>query len=139
AAPRLDLPLVLVGGSPSDLDAPPPACVTIQAPVPFPDVPDLLARSAVLLLPLADNRFGRMMTNPLKLWDYLATAVPIVAPALPTIEEVAAATAAPLFRYVPGDAGSLVAAVAAARRAAPRTPFLRTWQDRAAELEAAFP
>lgn len=138
AAPRLPLPLHIVGGTPEELSTPVPAGVEVSPAMPFPSVPDLLARSAVLLLPLADNRFGRQLTNPLKLWDYLATAQPIVAPDLPTVAEVAASTGARLHRYRPGDIGSLIAAVEAALQAPHRTPFLRTWSERAAELEACF-
>jgi hypothetical protein len=126
----LGLPLEIVGGrDPSPL---------VQPPLPFPEVPDLLARSQVLLLPLADNLFGRRLTSPLKLWDYLATAVPIVAPALPSIDEISTITGARFHRYTPGDCGSLVTAVTAAAAAPPRTPFLRTWSQRAAALEALF-
>ena len=138
AAPTLPLPLELVGGHADELERSPTAGVRIRGAVPFPEVPDLLARSAVLLLPLADNRFGRSLTNPLKLWDYLATAAPIVAPALPTIDEVIQTTGATLHRYQPGDGPSLVAAVLSALAAPPRAPILRTWDDRASELEELF-
>ncbi len=138
AAPRLPLPLELVGGALEELAATPPPGVRVRPPLPFPAVSDELARSRVLLLPLADNRFGRSLTNPLKLWDYLATPVPVVAPDLPTIDEIAHATGAPLHRYRPGDPASLAAAVAAAAAAPDRAPALRTWDDRAAELEALF-
>ena len=138
AAPRLPVPLHIVGGTPQELSTPVPPGVEVSPAVPFPAVPDLLARSAVLLLPLADNRFGRQLTNPLKLWDYLATAQPIVVPDLPTVSEVAASTGTTLHRYRPGDPDSLVAAVQAALHAPPRTPVVRTWAERAAELEACF-
>ena len=138
AAPDLPLPLHLVGGRASELGTAVPAGVEVSAPLPYPEVPDMLARSAVLLLPLADNRFGRHLTNPLKLWDYLATGQPIVAPDLPTIDEVVAATGVTLHRYRPGDPASLVAAVRTARTASPRTPHVRTWATRARELEACF-
>jgi hypothetical protein len=138
AASDLPLPLELVGGSADELGGQAPPGVRVRAALPFPEVPDLLARSAVLLLPLADNRFGRSLTNPLKLWDYLATAAPIVAPELPTIDEVARATGAALHRYRPGDRASLVGAVRAAMAAPPRAPTVRTWDERAAELEGVF-
>jgi glycosyltransferase involved in cell wall biosynthesis len=139
AAPELPLPLHLVGGTADELGGPLPDGVRLSPALPFPEVPDLLARSAVLLLPLSDNRFGRSLTNPLKLWDYLATAAPIVAPDLPTIDEVARASGAPMHRYRPGDAASLVAAVCAALAAPPRQPHVRSWHARAAELEACLP
>ena len=75
--PRLPLPLHIVGGRASELGATVPAGVEVSAPLPFQVLH--VAHDAVLL---ADNRFGRHLTNPLKLWDYLATAQPIVAPDL---------------------------------------------------------
>lgn len=136
-AARLPLPLELVGGSDEDraalarADSP----LRLRPPVPYAEVPGLLARSAVLLLPLRDNLFGRQLTSPLKLWDYLATRAPVVAPRLPSVEEIATLTGAPVHWARAGDVESHVAAVARALAAPPREPVVRTWADRAAELE----
>ena len=137
AAP-LPLPLELVGGSDEERVSlgPLPAGVTARPEVPYPGVPDLLADSAALVLPLDDNLFGRALSSPLKLWDYLATAVPVVAPSLPSIDEIARLTGAALHRYRPGDPADLARAVAAAVAAGARSPVVRTWADRAAELDA---
>jgi glycosyltransferase involved in cell wall biosynthesis len=137
AAEGLPLPLELVGGSAAERAAlPPGAPVRLREPVPYPEVPDLLCRSRALLLPLKDNLFGRSLTSPLKLWDYLATAAPIIAPALPSIREIADLTGAPIHFYPPGDAAGLAAAAHRALAAPPRQPHVRTWSVRAAELLA---
>ena len=137
AAPGLPLPLRWTGGTDDEraaLSAPPNAW--LDPPVPYPAVPDLLADSRLLLLPLTDNLFGRELTSPLKLWDYLATAVPILAPDLPSVRRVAALTGAPMHLWRPGDAADLVRAATEALRAPARAPVLRTWDERAAAVEA---
>ncbi len=133
AARLLPLPVELVGGSADERAALGgiPDNVQLVPPQPYTAVPDLLARSRVLLLPLADNLFGRRLTSPLKLWDYLATSVPIVAPDLPTIDEIARLTGATLHRYQPGVPASLRRAVELALAEGVRTPVVRTWRQRA--------
>jgi len=140
AGPGLGGPLELVGGHSSELSARLPAAVRVRPPVAHHAVPDLLARSAVLLLPLADNRFGRTLTSPLKLWDYLATATPLVLPELPAIRRALACvgTTADAHFYRPGAVHSLRAAVQAALCAPRRAPVLRSWDDRVAELRGIF-
>jgi len=135
--PGLRAPLEIVGGSVRQLPGPLPAGVTVRPPAPHHAIPDLLARSAALLLPLDDNRFGRELTSPLKLWDYLATATPLVLPDLPSIHRALAAVAADALSaawYIPGHPESLRAAVDLAVCAPRRPPVLRTWDDRVAEL-----
>lgn len=135
-AHRLPLPLELIGGTEREIAAlgAPPG-VRISAPIPFLDVPDLLARSAALLLPLADNLFGRELTSPLKLWDYLACAAPIIAPDLPSVRRVAARVPVPLHLHAPGSPEDLARAAREALAAPPRAPFVRSWSERAAEVE----
>jgi hypothetical protein len=111
-----------------------PAAVRLLPACPYPAVPDALATARVLLVPLQDNRFGRALTSPLKVWDALATPRPIVAPDLPTLREIAALTGAPLHLHPPGDAAALAAAVRAAAAAPPRPAVVRTWDTRQAEL-----
>lgn len=104
--------------------------------VPYGEVPGVLSRFDVLLLPLAPNLFGRCLTNPLKLWDYLATDRPLVLPDLPTLREVLGEGALDgIELYDPADLGTVAPAVAAARLHGPRRPRLRTWEDRAREIE----
>jgi glycosyltransferase involved in cell wall biosynthesis len=127
-------PVEIVGGRREELPGHMPDTIAVRPAVPFPQVPDLLARSSALVLPLADNRFGRVLTSPLKLFDYLATGVPLVLPDLPSITVALRATGAPddgLMRYAPGDPDSLARAVRAARSHGPREPVVRTWQERA--------
>lgn len=138
AAPRLPLPLVWTGATAEELVGlgALPCNASVHGPAPYPAVPDLLADSAALLLPLSDNLFGRRLTSPLKLWDYLATATPILAPDLPTIHDIAARTGATMHFFRPGDAADLARAAREALAGPTRAPFLRTWDSRAAELEA---
>jgi glycosyltransferase involved in cell wall biosynthesis len=141
AAPHMDIPLELVGGTAEDHRqlGPIPDNLFFQPAIHPAAVPDLLAHSEVLVLSLADNRFGRELTSPLKLFDYLATSVPIVAPDLPTVREIQEMAGTEFLLHAPGDPASLAAHVNAAREAPLRTPWVRTWDDRAAELEACFP
>ncbi len=100
-----------------------------------------LRRFRVLLLPLSAGRFGEALTSPLKLWDALQSGVPLVAADTPAVRAAAEGAYVP---YRPGDADSLRSALdAAARdpdvrarvRQAARARA-RTWDDRAAEVEA---
>ncbi|MDP2309504.1 MAG: glycosyltransferase [Pseudomonadota bacterium] len=123
--------LELIGGAPHGAALPPNARAFPS--VPYGALPARLARYDALLLPLDDNLFGRALTSPLKLWDYLATGIPIVAADLPTTREIGGDA---LHYYPPGDAAGLAAAVARALAAPRPAPKLRTWDDRAAEIEA---
>ncbi len=122
-----DVRLELVGGG--DVRHP---RVDVVAPVAYGALPERLARYDVLLLPLLDNLYGRHLANPLKLWDYLATGIPIVAADLPSVRGVAGDR---LYYYQPGDVGSLAAAVGRALAAGPQPTWVRTWDDRAEEIE----
>jgi glycosyltransferase involved in cell wall biosynthesis len=137
-ASSLALPVEWIGSREDEVPANAPDRVRFLPPLPYPEVPDLLARSQVLLLPLQDNRFGRSLTSPLKLWDYLATGTPIVAPDLPSVQEIKDLSQAPMHLYRPGDEAGLLKAIEHARLAPLRQPFLRTWDARAAELEDLF-
>jgi len=137
-APSLALPVEWIGSGKDEVPANAPDRVRFLPPLPYPEVPDLLARSQVLLLPLQDNRFGRSLTSPLKLWDYLACGTPIVAPDLPSVLEIRALSQAPIHLYRLGEEASLLKAIEQACRAPLRQPFLRTWDQRAAELEDLF-
>ena len=120
--------LEMVGGAPPG--APPQ--IRARLGVPYGQLPALLARYHALLLPLEDNLFGRQLTSPLKLWDYLATGIPVVAADLPTTRAIGGAD---LFYYDPRDPPSLAAALRRALAAGSVPPRLRTWEERAAEIE----
>ena len=121
----LPLPLEIVGSA--------------ERTVAYPDVPDLLARSSALVLPLQDNLFGRSLTSPLKLWDYLATSTPLVLPDLPSIREIVSIAQCHVAWYHPSRPDTFAPAVEAATAMGPRPPFLRTWAERAAEVERLLP
>lgn len=52
------------------------------------ELPNWLARAHVGLLPLRDTFFNRHLTFPLKLMDYVAAGLPVVARRLPTVENI---------------------------------------------------
>jgi glycosyltransferase involved in cell wall biosynthesis len=62
--------------------------VTFAGFVPPADVRARIAGSAVAVVPLPDNLMARYFTSPLKLFDYMAAGVPIVASDLPSLREV---------------------------------------------------
>jgi len=71
-------------------------------------VPSRLARFRTLLLPLSPGPFGERLTSPLKLWDALASGVPLVAADTLAIRRAAPGCFVP---YEPGDARSLADAL----------------------------
>jgi len=70
--------------------------------VPPARVPQFLADAEVGVIPLPDNITTRSFTCPLKLFEYMAASVPVVAARLPTIEEVVSDGKDALL-YAPGD------------------------------------
>jgi glycosyltransferase involved in cell wall biosynthesis len=62
--------------------------VCFCGPRPYEQVPGLLATADVALLPLAEGLVARCFTSPLKLFDYLAAGLPIVASDFPSVREV---------------------------------------------------
>jgi len=129
----LPAPLEFIGGT-EDERAVLPESIQARAPVPYREVPDLLASASVLLLPLSDNLFGRALTSPLKLWDYLATGTPIVAADLPSVREILTQAGAEVRLYPPDDPDALIQAIEKALLDPPRNPSVRTWEDRATDL-----
>lgn len=137
AAAGLPEPLVLelLGGSEAERAAlgPLPPRVHALGERPYTALPAHLAHWAGAVVALDDNTFGRHLCNPLKLWDYLATGLPLVVPELPTLREVLGDH--PARWYTPGDAAGLRDALRhVALQHGPGARWERTWQDRAAEL-----
>ena len=62
--------------------------IRVTGPQPYARVPELLTEADVALLPLAEGIVARCFTSPLKLFDYLAAGMPIVAVDYPTIREI---------------------------------------------------
>jgi glycosyltransferase involved in cell wall biosynthesis len=121
--------------------------VTITGHVPPRDVARHLSRATMLVLPNTRSVISERYTSPLKLFEYLAFGVPIVASDLPAIREILtdgrtallvppddpAALAAALTRLARSPAES-AALGAAARALAPEY----TWDKRAERLDGAF-
>jgi glycosyltransferase involved in cell wall biosynthesis len=110
----------------------------LQPSVPHVEVPDLLCRFRVLLLPLSPGVFGEKLCSPLKLWDYMAAGVPIVGADLPSLRRAAPGAFVP---YTAGDPASLHEAVCRAysdeaiRAEVLGASFVYTWDQRAEEFE----
>ena len=51
-------------------------------------IPDFIDRSSALLLPLGDNIQSKYLTSPMKLFEYMATKIPIVAVNYPSINKI---------------------------------------------------
>jgi glycosyltransferase involved in cell wall biosynthesis len=123
--------LEIAGGTEEERAAlePLPKRVRLLGDCDYTEIPDLLARWHCAVISLDDNLFGRSLTNPLKIWDYLAAGIPIVAPELPSIREVLDERSS---WYTPGDAPSLARAVVDCPRSGVR--HLRSWDTRAEEV-----
>lgn len=120
--------LELCGGTPEGVI---PTNAVSLPPIPYGALPARLAEYHALLLPLDDNLFGRRLTSPLKAWDYLATGIPTVAADLPTLRAILPDA----WFYRPGDPADLARMVAIALRAPAPPRRLRSWHDRATEIE----
>lgn len=112
--------------------------IRLDGPVPHAEVQQLVHRARVLVAPLGDNRFSHHLTSPLKLWDYLGTARPIVTAETAATDEIMRMSGTAMHRFEPGNVSAIQAAIRDAWVAPPRAPFRRTWQQRASELESIF-
>jgi glycosyltransferase involved in cell wall biosynthesis len=115
-----------------------PEHIQITGPVPHAQVDQLVARARVLVAPLGDNRFSHQLTSPLKLWDYLGSSRPIVTAETAATSEIMRISGAPMHRFSPDSIDEIRSAIHAAWNAPPRTPFQRSWPERAQELDAIF-
>jgi glycosyltransferase involved in cell wall biosynthesis len=108
--------------------------VTARPAVPHREVAETLAGFKVLALPLGRGLLPERLTSPLKLADYLATGRPVVAADLPSVHAVAGDAFVP---YRPGDPADLARALRKAHdEGCSGPPRIRTWAERAAEVEA---
>ena len=121
--------------------------VRVTGLVPPPDVAAHLAETTMLVLPNPSSAISERYTSPLKLFEYLSLARPIIASDLPAIREILTDEQTALL--VPaGDAPALAAAMsrlasdaALTRRLAASTRALAeqyTWARRAERLEQVF-
>lgn len=126
----------LIGGTQEELNAlgPLPQNVRWTGPVPYHKVPDVLQRWHAALLPLDADLFGEKLCNPLKLWDYRAVGLPLIAADVGSLHEVIEPEQAQW--YPPGDPKALAQAIhnslGPPTRAKKRS--LRSWRTRALEL-----
>ncbi len=126
----------LMGGNQEELKAlgPLPPNVRWAGPVPYHQVPDVVQRWHAALLPLDADLFGEKLCNPLKLWDYLAVGLPLVAADVGSLREVIKPHQAEW--YPPGDPLALAQAIhnclGPPTRA--RRRQLRSWRKRAMEI-----
>ena len=113
-----------------------PSNLRVLGDLPYREVPDRLARWHAAVICLEDNLFGNHLANPLKVWDYLAVGVPIVAADLAPVREVLGDETC-FFR--PGDADDMARAVqratAPSHRFQARRRRLRSWRARAQDLQ----
>lgn len=106
-------------------------------------LPKALAGCSAGVLPLVDCLFNRMITSPMKLFDYIQVGLPVIAPDLPAISEIFRSHSAAWFRYETDNPDSLAQALhatsddsrlktgAAAALALSRE---RTWENRGKKL-----
>lgn len=77
--------------------------------LPYQEALRFMTGARVLVLPLENETISRYFTSPLKLFEYMACHVPIVASDFPTIREILRDESALFVR--PGDAEDLAAAI----------------------------
>jgi glycosyltransferase involved in cell wall biosynthesis len=112
--------------------------IQLEDPLPYRDVGERLSTFRLLLLPLGRGLFGDKLTSPLKLWDYLASGVPIVGADTPALSRAAPEA---FFPYIQGDVESLANAIQRVlddeglRNTLSGHGLRRTWPQRAEELE----
>jgi len=144
AAARIEVPVHLVGATPGDpevsrLQSVSGGRMVMEPPIPYRDVHARLAAFRVLVLPVGRGLFGEHLTSPLKLQDYFASGVPVVAADTPAVRDAAGDA---VLYYRPGDAEGLSMAIArlyqdeGLRHALLGRVRVRTWAERAAEVDA---
>ena len=135
-ARSIDRPVVFYGASQDDIHENKEERLQLKPKASYGTVQEIISGASALLLPLNKDLFGTKLTSPLKLWDYLASPVPIIAPDLPTIHEIQKITGAEMHLFIPEDLKDLKRAVKTALQATPRKPYYRTWLQRAIEVDA---
>jgi glycosyltransferase involved in cell wall biosynthesis len=110
--------LLIVGGPERDIDeyrrmahvlGLTPEDVTFTGSLPAERVPEALIACDVLAMPFPDYPHYRTNMSPLKMFEYMATGLPIITSDLPTIRDVLSERTA--FFCTPGDPASLAATI----------------------------
>ncbi len=106
-------------------------------------MPGVMATAAIGLIPLGDNPFSRRFTSPMKLFEYMAAGLPVVASDLPSLREILVDGVNALLTP-PGDVAALARAVRRLRTESGLAQRLRaraledvqafTWDRRAAGI-----
>lgn len=137
---------VIVGGEQSTLDAFKPHFgenVLFAGQRPASEIPLWLRAADVLILPNSKLfKISELYTSPLKLFEYMASGVPMVVSKLPSLEEIVSEKEA--FFFEPDNASSLAGAIVAVRnnyieakkRAARAREKVKqyTWENRARRI-----
>lgn len=84
-----------------------PSNVQLRGPVPYESTPNVMARGRVGLMPFVNNP-SNAARSPMKLYEYLAVGVPVVAP---TSIAARATGIEDLIAYAPGDTQSFIEAL----------------------------
>ncbi len=140
--------VVFVGGTPEDVKKLRDAHTDVDNLLitgwkPHAEIPLWQKAADVLVLPnTAKENISKYYTSPMKLFEYMASGVPIVASRLPSIEEIV--TDGEVFFVPPDDASALAQKIQEACRdteraeikasAAYRAVTEHTWQKRAARI-----
>lgn len=137
-----DYLFVFVGGSPYEMKLfkkhlvekhPGASNILLTGHVPYQIIPSYLNAADVLVLPnSAKTEISSLYTSPLKLFEYLATGLPIVAADLPSVREIV--TEEQVEFVAPDDASALAQAIrrAQARDFSKNRKFVRqySWRER---------
>lgn len=106
--------------------------VRLLGPVWGPAREDLLDSAAAWLAAYPDDEDTRTRLCPLQVADALGSGLPVIAPALPSVEDLAGSS--PFSAYRPDDPADLARAVREALSSRFSSPPRPTWADRAAAL-----
>ncbi|MFQ5400875.1 MAG: glycosyltransferase [Anaerolineae bacterium] len=101
---------------------------------PFAQLPALLRAADLCLLPYVQSEAARYR-SPLKLYEYLATGLPIVSAPHPEVEEFRhLVTITPAAEFAAGIAAALAADTPEKRRARQETVAAHSWESRFAQI-----
>ena len=90
ALENLDLNVLVIGGKPGEFETKYGSSLNLKhlSHISITEVPGFLKASSLLVMPYSDNIFSRDYMSPLKLYEYLATGVPVLSSNLPILKEI---------------------------------------------------